>query len=165
MQFLLTGSISTFPVALEDSWRVVAGITIDKFARTDVVNGIEDGDKHTVNRLLAEQFIRFGHTLARRDALQSYRAYQRAADSHEDSGGDALATHIGYHYSDAVVVDAEEIVEVASDILGGSHAGSEFHFGIILREWREDTRQDSLLYLCSYRQICLQRLQLVVLLL
>ena len=62
-----------------------------------------------------------------------------------------------------VVVDAEEVVEVATNILGGNHRGRQVEFVFVLGEWREDAWQNGLLNLTSHSQVGLQRFQLRVL--
>ena len=64
-----------------------------------------------------------------------------------------------------VVVDAEEVVEVASHVLGGVHRGGDVHRGRFLGERWEDAGQNGLLDLTGHGQVALDACQLVVLLL
>ena len=64
-----------------------------------------------------------------------------------------------------VIVDAEEVVEVATDILCSLHRGIEVEFVAILGKRREYARQDKLLDLVGSGQVFLQPLQFLVFLL
>ena len=64
-----------------------------------------------------------------------------------------------------VIVDAEEIIEVATDILGSLHRSIDFQLVAVFGKGRERTGQEILLYLAGQRQVFLQRLQLSVFLL
>ena len=55
-----------------------------------------------------------------------------------------------------VVVDAEEIVEVAANIFCSMHGSSNVQLLGILGEWWENTRQNGLLYLAGYGKVAFQ---------
>ena len=89
-------------------------------------------------------------------------ADEGAAHGHEDGGGDALATHVGNNHADAVLVDAEEVVEVAAHVLCRCHRCGYVYLVGLLGEGREHAGQDGLLYLAGNGEVALQRLQLRV---
>ena len=56
---------------------------------------------------------------------------------HEHGGGNALSRDIRDEKRDVVVVEKEEIIEVAADLLGGFHLGEDVEFQYV-RIWRKD---------------------------
>ena len=97
--------------------------------------------------------------------MQTERAYHGTAYCHKQRSGDTLAAHIGYHQSNAVVVDAEEVVEVAADVLRRLHRGIDVQLVADLGEGRELLWQDELLDFLGRNQFFLQSCQLLVFLL
>ena len=138
----------------------MTGITIGDFARADRIDAVEHCDKHTIHRLVSKQLIGIGQTIRRFATTNTCGADQRTADCHEDGCGNTFTTDIGNHESDAVFIDAEEIVEIASHILRSIHRSGNIQLVLVLREWREDTGQDSLLDLACHSQVAFDRLQL-----
>ena len=97
--------------------------------------------------------------------LRTNGAYNGAAHSHKQGCWDTLAADIANDQCDVVIVDAEEVVEVATDILCRLHRGTDIQFVTDIREGREFAWQDKLLNLVGRSQVLLQPLQLLVLLL
>ena len=143
----------------------MAGVAVADLSRLQVVDGIEDGHEHAVDRIGRQQVVGVGDAFGRADPLQALRTDDGAADGHEQRGGYALAADVGNDEGYAVVVDAEEVVEVAADILCGLHRGVDVDLVAILGEGREHLGQDVLLDVAGRGQVFLQRLQLCVLLL
>ena len=65
---------------------------------------------------------------------------QRPRDHHEQCGGHALAGDVRHDQAKVIVIDQEEIVEIAADLLGGRHAGVDVKF-VPIRESREGMGQ------------------------
>ena len=141
----------------------MSAITVFQVTGSDVVDGVEHGHEHGVYRLSAQQLVSLGDTDIRAVSLQSDGSDEGPADSHEDGSRHALSAHISHDNANVLVVNAEEVVEVASHILGRVHQRCQVELMLILGEGREYPGQDSLLYLTSHSQVGLQRLQLVVL--
>ena len=138
----------------------MAGIAVGDLARRKVVDAVEHRDEHTVDRLFGEQVVGVGHTFGGASATDAGSPKQRTTHGHEDGSRNTLAANVGNHESDAVVVDTEEIIEVASHILGSRHRGCNVELLLILGERREDAWQDGMLYLLGDGQIALQGLEL-----
>ena len=143
----------------------MSGIAVTDHSRTEVVDGIKHGDKHIAHGIGGQQAVDLRHTGRNTLALQALGTDNSTADSHEQCCGNALATDVGNHQSNAVVVNAEEVVEVATNVLGGLHRCVDIHLIAHLREWGKDARQDILLNVAGRREVALQRLQLGVFLL
>ena len=92
--------------------------------------------------------------------MHTLRTDHRAAHGHEQGCGDAFTTDVGYHEGDVVVVDTEEVVEVASHILGRLHGGVDVELVADVGERGKLIREDILLDLAGDGQFFLQRLQL-----
>ena len=97
--------------------------------------------------------------------LHPNRAYEGATHGHKQGCGDTLAADIANDQRNVVIVDAEEVVEIATDVLCRLHRGIDVQQIAVLREWREDARQDKLLDLVGSSQVFLQSLQLLLCLL
>ena len=114
-------------------------ITIAYLTSLKIVDAIENGYKHTFHRLLSQQVVCIAHTFVGTTASNTCSPHQRTAYSHKDCSRNALTAHVGNDESDAALVDAEEIVEVASYVLCGFHRGCDVDLALVLWEWREDT--------------------------
>ena len=162
---LRQGQFLDAAVGLPQVGWVMACIGIGDLTRLDVVDAVEHGHEHTVHGLLRQQRVRIGDTLGSPCASDACGTDQRSAHGHEDGSWYALAAHVGNHEADVVLVDAEEVVEVAAHVLRRIHRGGYVELVGILWERREDPRQDGLLNLSGHSQVALDRLQLGVLLL
>ena len=143
----------------------MTAIAIVYLTGANVVDGVEHGDEHRFNALFTQQVVRLRQTHTGIVTLQGNGADERTADGHEDGGGNTFSRYVGHYQSDVVVVNAEEVVEVASDILCRGHHSRQVELVLVLGEWREDTWQDGLLDFSCYCEVGLQRLQLRVFLL
>ena len=120
-------------------------VTIREETCPDVVDGIEHGDKHILHRRRCQQPVDIRYALADMLILHTNRTYESAAHSHKQRCGDTLAADITYDQRNVVIVDTDEIVEVAADVLGCLHRGTDIEFVTDIREGREFARQDKLL--------------------
>ena len=143
----------------------MSGIAVTYRTCFYVVDGIEHRQEHAVDGVGSQQTVGLCHTLCGTAPLHALGADNRPANGHEQRSGDALAADVGYHQGDTVVINAEEVIEVAADVLGGLHRGIDVHLVAVLGEWREHARQNVLLDVAGRGQVVLQRLQLHMLLL
>ena len=72
--------------------------------------------------------------------------------------GSFIIVYVGNDETDTVVVDTEEVVEIAAHVAGRVHRGSDLELTGILRKWRKDTWQDGLLDFPGHGQVALQQL-------
>ena len=96
-------------------------VAIGDETRLGIVDRIENRDEHVVKRVGSQHVVRLCHTHSRTIRLYALRTDNGAADSHIQGSGNALATDVGNHQGDAVIIDAEKVVEVAADILRCLH--------------------------------------------
>lgn len=77
---------------------------------------------------------------------------KRLGDHHEHRRGHALAGYVRHHQRQVVVVDQEEVVKVAADLLGRAHGGKDVKL-LPAREGREDARQHRRLNVLGHVQL------------
>ena len=97
---------------------------------------------------LAQLLVYVLQNFRRTVALLSAVLDQRFGNDHEQRGGHAFAGNVRHDQADMVVVDQEEIIEIAAHFLGGVHGGVQVKF-LAFRERRENSRKHIGLNLCS----------------
>ena len=97
-------------------------------------------DKHvalvSVTELVVYMIENIGRAVAHLGAVLD----QGLGDHHEKRRGHALSRNIGHHHGKMVVVHQEEVIEVAADLLGRSHAGKNIKV-IVIGESRKHAGQ------------------------
>ena len=102
--------------------RVVAAVGIHQAAVALIEDAVEDGDEQVGARRVDERFVHHFQTLAGAVLdVAGGGADHGAGHRHEQRGGYALARHVADDDADAVVVEGEEVVEVAPHLLGRVH--------------------------------------------
>ena len=104
--------------------RVVTGIAVVHATGLQVDESEEHGDEHAVLVALAKLVVQAGCYLGGHHALLGHGTEQTGGLGHEQRGGDALATDVAEADIDVVVLQ-QEVVEVATHLLGGLHIGIE----------------------------------------
>ena len=145
---------------MHDIGWVMPGVGIGKEASFDVVDAVEDSDKHRIDALAAEHIVHVGQTLARLRSPHACGAEQGAAHGHEDRGRYTLARHVGDDESHPLVIHFEEIEEITSHLFGGGHRGIEVHVVCKFADGWKQSGQDGLLYLSRYGEVALDGFQL-----
>ena len=107
---------------------LVAGVGGHALAGGELDDGQPDGDEHFSFVALHELAVDILQGPAGGIAALEAVADENLGDHHEEGGGDALAGDVGHDQGDVVVVDQEEIIEVAADLLGGGHGGVDVEF-------------------------------------
>ena len=115
----------------------MTSIGIGHLARLDIVYAIENGYKHAVYRFVRQEVVRVAHTFCCPCASDSGRSDQSSTHGHEDGCGNTLSTHVGNNKANAVFVNTEEVVEVATNVLSGIHRCGNIQLTGILGEWRD----------------------------
>ena len=131
----------------------MTSIGIGNLTRLDIVYAIENGYKHTVYRFVRQEVVRVAHTFCSPCTSDTSRTDQGSTNGHEDGCWNALSTHVGNYKANAIFINTEEVVEVATNVLSGIHGCGYIQLTGILGEWREDTRQNGLLNLLGHSQI------------
>ena len=111
-------------VARDQGRRVVAAVGIEKTPVAHVVHAVEDRHEHVPGGGLDQGVVDDPQALAGAVLhLPGGGADDRARDRHEHRRRHALAGDVADDDADAVLVQPEEVVEVAADLLGGMHGG------------------------------------------
>ena len=87
------------------------------------------GDEHALLVVGADGFVGLLQDLRRALAQHGAALQDDLGYHHEQGRRDALAGHVGHDQSEMVLIDKEEVVEVAAHLLGGVHGGVELEFG------------------------------------
>ena len=123
-----------------DHRALVTGVRAGKLARRKLQHAEPHRDEHGLAVHRADCLVRrLEHARGAVEALGGILGDDHRGH-HEQGRWDALAAHIGNHERKMVMVDEEEIVEVAADLLGGIHAREELELGA-LGEGRKDVGQ------------------------
>ena len=130
------------PVAQDG--RVVAGVHVGEPARLEVELAAEEGDEHVGVVSQAQLVVRGRHGDLEGHAGHDVVLDLRLGPHHEKRPRDPLAGHVGDQEDEAALADAEEVVEVAPHLLGGSHRGEDVE-AVDVGEGRELARQRGLL--------------------
>ena len=102
----------------------MAAVGVHEAAVANVVHAVEDGHEHVPAGGLDQGVVDHPQALARSVFhLPGGCADDRACDGHEHRRRHALAGDIADDDADAVLVQEEEVVEIAADFLGGMHGG------------------------------------------
>ena len=112
----------------------------DAFSGGDLQNRQPHGHKQLRLVALEQLLIDIGQSHRRRFTALNTVAQQNARDHHEQRRRHTLSGHIRHHQADVIVVEQEEIVEIAADLLRRIHGGVNIKF-IAVREGREQMRQ------------------------
>ena len=100
------------------------------------------GDEHVVGVALAHGPVDVLEDLARGAAVLCPVLEDDLGDHHEQGGRDPFPGDVRHDECQMVIVDEEEVVEVAADFLGRVHGGIQVEF-VPFREGREVARQDA----------------------
>ena len=127
---------------MKHAGRVVAGVDIRDVARLRVVDAVEDGDEHRIERFARQHAVCLHRRTDRVETARAGEAQQGVAHRHEERGRHTLAGDIRHGEADVALVDAEEVVEVAADILSRTHGGMDVYLRREVGEGRELARED-----------------------
>ena len=116
--------------------------------RQDAGRHFEDaepgGDEHVLVVAFTQLLVDVGEDFGRRAAQLGAVLDHDLGRHHEEGGRGAFAGNVRNDEAEVVVVDEEEVIEVAADFLGGGHMGVKAEL-VPFRERREGVRDDPLL--------------------
>ena len=99
----------------------MACVYIGEFTGAQIQYAHKSGDKQAFAVGFAQLVVHFGEHLPQGRPRLGVVFDQSLADDHEQGGRHAFARYVGHHHSQTVVVDHEEIVEVAAHFLCRVH--------------------------------------------
>src|SRR5215813_4854840 len=108
------------PCPWQQIGRLVAGDAVLEIASGRVEDGREHGDEESLGVVAGDLRIGLAHHGRHLSVAAQGRALiERLADSHEEAPGQPFARHVADHEEDAIVIEAEEIVEIAAYLARG----------------------------------------------
>ena len=138
----------------EDYGGIMAGVAEVEMARLEVDKSEEHGDEHARLVVLArEGLVDLRTNIGRHELLGGKRAEQAGGLGHEQGGGHTLARDIAKTEVELIVLK-DIAVEVAADLLGGSHRGENIKVGAV----REVARHHAHLDITGNAQVALDAL-------
>ena len=116
------------------------GIGRNDLAGLQIEHPEPDRDKHLLAVIRANLLIHRAQHLGGALVVHGVVLHQDLGNHHKQRGRDALAGNIRHNKAKMRIVDQEEIVEIAADLLGRGHRGIDVKFRAF-REGREDVGQ------------------------
>ena len=138
---------------------LVTGVSGNSPARADLNHGRPHSDEKLRLVSLAQLVVGIPKCLSGTFAVLQVSLNQYPRSHHEQCSGNTLSGYICHYQSYVIIIDQEEIVEVASYLLSRIHAGVDVKFSAH-RESRESMRQYGCLDVCRQLQLILNPLTL-----
>ena len=144
----------------------VAGVGRRDLSGRDLQDSQPDRDEHLDLIAGAQCLVGLLQNLGRRPSQHGAALQNHFGNHHEQSRRNALAAHVRHDHAQMILVDQEEVIEIAADLSRGVHFGIQIEF-LPVRERRENMRQhaglnlichvqlraDPLLFLCDLRDV------------
>ena len=128
----------------------VSGVGGDHLAGVHIQDAEPDRDKHLGRVVFTDPLVHLPEHLRRMDAGLGRIVDHDAGHHHEEGGRDSLSRDVRHHEAKVILIDQEEVVEVAAHLLGRIHGGMDVQV-VPVRVGREDVRQHG--FLNPLRQI------------
>ena len=109
-------------------------------------------DEHVLAVVRADLLVHRAEGLGRAGPAEHIVLHKDLGDHHEQRRGHALARDVRHHQAQVIVIDQEEVIEIAADLLGRVHGGVDIEF-VAVREGREDAGQHVRLDARGQRQL------------
>ena len=110
---------------------LVPGVGRDDLAGLDVQHAEPDRDEHLLPVVGADLAVDRLEHLRGAAARHGVVLHKDLRDHHKERRGHALARHVGDDDAEVRLVDEEEVVEVAADLLGRVHRGVDVEFAAV----------------------------------
>ena len=130
---------------------LVARVCRREFSGADLQDSDPDRDEHLHSVVGTQRLVRLCQDLARVPAEHRAALDYDLRDHHEQRRGDSLAADIRDHHAQMILINKEEIVEIAADLPGRIHHSVDIERAA-LRQSRENAGQHALLDLVGHVQ-------------
>ena len=108
----------------------------------DLQDAQPDGDEHLFRIAGADLLVDGSEDLRGRKLMHSHMMDQGGRQHHEKGSGNALAGYVADDQAQVILINQEEVIQVAADLPGGGHGGIEIEL-MPVRERREDLGQEA----------------------
>ena len=131
---------------------LVTGVRGDQLTVAHIEDAQPYRDEHLLAVFGADQPVDLREYLRRAVTAHALGRDNALSHHHEHSRRDTLAGYVGDHYGEMIVINKEEIVEVAAHLFGGDISSIDIEL-VSVGERREDVGQHIRLYLAGEREL------------